>query len=96
MGGPLPEQSVRWERWNGQSILCKMLIDGKSRDDHQNLKLLSIDLNQMHLIGFVERTFWFLNHLNRMFRCKVMAFRVLDFYIRLLEHFKKPKSLRGF
>ena len=28
----------------------------KSRDDHQNLKLLSIDLNQMHLIGLVERT----------------------------------------
>ena len=27
-----------------------------SRDDHQNLKLLSIDLNQMHLIGLVERT----------------------------------------
>ena len=26
------------------------------RDDHQNLKLLSIDLNQMHLIGLVERT----------------------------------------
>ena len=31
-----------------------------------------------------------------MFRCKFMAFRVLDFYIRLLEHFKKSKSLRGF
>ena len=27
-----------------------------SRDGHQNLKLLSIDLNQMHLIGPVERT----------------------------------------
>ena len=27
-----------------------------NRDDHQNLKLLSIDLNQMHLIGLVERT----------------------------------------
>ena len=27
----------------------------KIRDDHQNLKLLSIDLNQMHLIGLVER-----------------------------------------
>ena len=27
-----------------------------TRDDHQNLKLLSIDLNQMHLIGLVERT----------------------------------------
>ena len=27
-----------------------------SRDDHQNLKLLLIDLNQMHLIGLVERT----------------------------------------
>ena len=26
-----------------------------SRDDHQNLKLLLIDLNQMHLIGLVER-----------------------------------------
>ena len=25
------------------------------RDDHQNLKLLLIDLNQMHLIGLVER-----------------------------------------
>ena len=24
-----------------------------------------------------------------MFRCKVKAFRVLDFYIGLLEHFKK-------
>ena len=31
-----------------------------------------------------------------MFRCKVMAFRVLDFYIGPLEHFKKSKSLRGF
>ena len=30
--------------------------DYNSRDDHQNLKLLSIDLNQMHLIGLVERT----------------------------------------
>ena len=28
----------------------------RSGDDHQNLKLLSIDLNQMHLIGLVERT----------------------------------------
>ena len=27
-----------------------------------------------------------LNHLNRMFPCKVMAFRVSDFYIGLLEH----------
>ena len=27
-----------------------------SRDDHQNLKLFLIDLNQMHLIGLVERT----------------------------------------
>ena len=26
------------------------------RDGHQNLKLLSIDLNQTHLIGLVERT----------------------------------------
>ena len=26
------------------------------RDDHQNLKLVSIDLKQMHLIGLVERT----------------------------------------
>ena len=26
-----------------------------SRDDHQNLKLLLIDLNQMQLIGLVER-----------------------------------------
>ena len=31
-----------------------------------------------------------------MFRCKVMAFRVSDFYIGLLEHFKKSKSLRRF
>ena len=31
-----------------------------------------------------------------MFRCKVMAFRILDFYIGLLEHFKMSKSLRGF
>ena len=59
-----------------------------SRDGHQNLKLLLNDLNQMHLIGLVER--------NRIFGCKVMAFRVLDFYIGLLEHFKKSKSLRGF
>ena len=65
-----------------------------TRDDHQNLKLLLIDLNQMHLIGLVERTILVLNHLNRMFRCKVMAFRVLDFYIGLQEHFKK--FLRGF
>ena len=28
----------------------------KCRDGHQNLKLLLIDLNQMHLIGLVERT----------------------------------------
>ena len=63
---------------------------------HQNLKLLLIDLmNQMHLIGLVERTIlvlnhlnW-LNHLNRMFRYKVMAFSILDFYVGLLEHFKK-------
>ena len=34
--------------------LCKAFYI--SRDDHQNLKLLSIDLNQMHLIGLVERT----------------------------------------
>ena len=27
-----------------------------------------------------------------MFRCKVLAFRVLDFYIGLLEHFKKSKD----
>ena len=27
-----------------------------NKDDHQNLKLLSIDLNQMLLIGLVERT----------------------------------------
>ena len=27
-----------------------------SRDGHQNLKSLLIDLNQMHLIGLVERT----------------------------------------
>ena len=27
-----------------------------SRDDHQNWKLLLIDLNQMHLIGLGERT----------------------------------------
>ena len=27
-----------------------------------------------------------------MFRCKVMAFRVSDFYIGLLEHFKKSLS----
>ena len=27
-----------------------------SRDGHQNLKLLLIDLNQMHLIGLVKRT----------------------------------------
>ena len=27
-----------------------------SRDEHQNLKLLLIDLNQMHMIGLVERT----------------------------------------
>ena len=26
-----------------------------NRDDHQNLKLLLNDLNQMHLIGLVER-----------------------------------------
>ena len=26
-----------------------------TRDDHQNLKLLSIDLSQMHLIGLVDR-----------------------------------------
>ena len=31
-----------------------------------------------------------------MFRCKVMAFRVSDFYIGLLEHFKNSKSLRRF
>ena len=31
-----------------------------------------------------------------MFRCKVMAFRELVFYIGLLEHFEKSKSLRGF
>ena len=53
-----------------------------SRDGHQNLKLLLIDLNQMHLIGLVKRTILVLNHLNLMFRCQVMAFRVLDFYTR--------------
>ena len=31
-----------------------------------------------------------------MFRCNVMAFRVSDFYIGLLKHFKKSKSLGGF
>ena len=31
-----------------------------------------------------------------MFRCKFVAFRVSDFYIGLLEHFKKSKSLRRF
>ena len=31
-----------------------------------------------------------------MFRYTVMAFRVLDFYIGRLEHFKKSKSLKGF
>ena len=33
----------------GYKTLC-------SRDGHQNLKLLLIDLNRMHLIGLVERT----------------------------------------
>ena len=38
---------------------CVWYVDAAAtfnRDDHQNLKLLSIDLNQMHLIGLVERT----------------------------------------
>ena len=30
-------------------------VDTCCRDGHQNLKLLLIDLNQMHLIGLVER-----------------------------------------
>ena len=31
-----------------------------------------------------------------MFRCKVMAFTVLDFYIGLLEHFKKSSPWEEF
>ena len=31
-----------------------------------------------------------------MFRCKVMAYRVLHFYIGLLKHFKKSKSWEDF
>ena len=31
-------------------------IQRNNRDGHQNLKLLLIDLNQMHLIGLVEIT----------------------------------------
>ena len=68
------------------------------RDDHQNLKLLLIDLNHrgpMHLIGLVERTILVFKSSKPDVRCKVMAFRVLDFYIGLLEHFKKSKSLRS-
>ena len=34
--------------------MCKSLCSN-GRDDHQNLKLLLTDLNQMHLIGLVER-----------------------------------------
>ena len=44
-----------------------------NRDGHQNFKLLLTDLNQMHLIGGVKRNNLVFYHLNRMFRCKVMA-----------------------
>ena len=48
---------VQVECWQDDSWLCiqwKNVTD--SRDGHQNLKLFLIDLNQMHLIGLVERT----------------------------------------
>ena len=49
--------------WKQHAMCYLLLITARillstaySRDGHQNLKLLLIDPNQMHLIGFVERT----------------------------------------
>ena len=68
------------------------------RDGHPYLKLLLTDLSQMHLTGLVERTILVFKSSKSdvSLQSKVMAFRVLDFYIGLLEHFKKFKFLRGF
>ena len=51
MSGPQEEDQT-----DTKSKSQKHCLKHTNRDGHQNLKLLLIDPNQMHLIGFVERT----------------------------------------
>ena len=56
---PLCHSAINLDLIHYRALLhatCRLLILYGSRDGHQNLKLLLIDLNQTNLIGFVERT----------------------------------------